>query len=184
MRGRPDPAARVLRGDTHHPGKVVSVFEPHRQITRKGKRVKPTEFGRLVKIQEAEGQLITDHVACAPGHTDRDLWVPALERHAALFGDPPARGGRRRVCLADERTLGAGPWGAPRRVAAAAERPPIARGAGGPAVADRQRRTHRALKRCHGLPRCRYRGEAGMQRWVGLGVIAKSFTAIARARTR
>ena len=41
----------------------------------------------------------------------------------------------------------------------------------------------RISKRCHGLRRCRYRGEAGMQRWVGLGVIANNLTAIARART-
>ena len=27
-------------------------------------------------------------------------------------------------------------------------------------------------KRRHGLNRCRYRGDDGMQRWVGLGVIA------------
>ena len=28
------------------------------------------------------------------------------------------------------------------------------------------------LKRRHGLRRCIYRGDAGMKRWVGLGVIA------------
>ena len=28
------------------------------------------------------------------------------------------------------------------------------------------------LKRRHGLNRCRYRGFRGMERWVGLGVIA------------
>jgi IS5 family transposase len=28
------------------------------------------------------------------------------------------------------------------------------------------------LKRRHGLRRCLYKGDAGMQRWVGLGVIA------------
>jgi transposase, IS5 family len=28
------------------------------------------------------------------------------------------------------------------------------------------------VKRRHGLSRCRYKGEAGMKRWVGLGVIA------------
>ena len=28
------------------------------------------------------------------------------------------------------------------------------------------------LKRRHGLNRCRYRGFAGMERWVGLGIIA------------
>src|SRR5882672_3962610 len=53
--------ARVLRGETHYPGKVVSLFEPHTEIIRKGKLARPTEFGRLVKIQEAEAQFITDY---------------------------------------------------------------------------------------------------------------------------
>src|SRR5881296_3669910 len=56
--------ARVLHGDTHYPGKVVSLFEPHTEIIRKGKLAKPTEFGRLVKIQEAEAQFITDYAVC------------------------------------------------------------------------------------------------------------------------
>ena len=55
--------ARVLRGDNHFPGKVVSLFESHTEIIGKGKLAKPTEFGRLVKIQEAEGQFITDYEA-------------------------------------------------------------------------------------------------------------------------
>jgi transposase, IS5 family len=36
------------------------------------------------------------------------------------------------------------------------------------------------LKRRHGLNRCRYRGFAGMQRWVGLGVIADNTIQIGR----
>ena len=81
--------ARVLRGDTHFPRKVVSVFEPHTEILRKGKLAKPTEFGRLVKIQEAEAQFITDYDVCERGESDRALWGPALDRHIALFGRPP-----------------------------------------------------------------------------------------------
>ena len=53
--------ARVLRGDTHHPDKVVSVFEPHTQIIRKGKLAKAREFGYVVKIQETEREVITDY---------------------------------------------------------------------------------------------------------------------------
>jgi IS5 family transposase len=41
-----------------------------------------------------------------------------------------------------------------------------------------------ALKRRHGLRRCRYRGLAGMQRWVGLGVIANDLMALGRAGPR
>src|SRR3989454_204438 len=73
--------ARVLRSDTHFPGKVVSLFEAHTEIIRKGKLAKPTEFGRRVKIQEAEAQFITDYEVCERGQADRALWEPALDRH-------------------------------------------------------------------------------------------------------
>ena len=53
--------ARVVKGDTHHPDKVLSMFETHTEAIRKGKKVKPTEFGKLVKVQEAENQIITDY---------------------------------------------------------------------------------------------------------------------------
>jgi IS5 family transposase len=46
--------ARVFGGDTHYPDKLLSLFEPHTEAIRKGKAAKPTEFGHLVKIQEAE----------------------------------------------------------------------------------------------------------------------------------
>ena len=36
------------------------------------------------------------------------------------------------------------------------------------------------LKRRHGLNRCRYRGFEGMQRWIGLGVIADNIIQIGR----
>ena len=45
---------RIFAGETKMPGKIVSVFEPHTEIIRKGKASKPNEFGKLVKIQEAE----------------------------------------------------------------------------------------------------------------------------------
>jgi len=50
---------RIFAGDTKSPGKIVSVFEPHTEIIRKGKASKPNEFGKLVKIQEAENQIVT-----------------------------------------------------------------------------------------------------------------------------
>ena len=45
---------RVFGGDTHVAEKVLSVFEPHTEAIRKGKVAKPTEFGKLVTVQEAE----------------------------------------------------------------------------------------------------------------------------------
>ena len=48
--------ARIYRGDTRSVGKIVSIFEPSAEVIRKGKAAKPTEFGKLVKLQEAENQ--------------------------------------------------------------------------------------------------------------------------------
>lgn len=50
--------ARILRGDTRTDGKLLSLFEPSTEVIRKGKAGKPNEFGKLVKLQEAEQQII------------------------------------------------------------------------------------------------------------------------------
>jgi IS5 family transposase len=42
----------------------------------------------------------------------------------------------------------------------------------------------RVVKRRHGLRRCRYRGEAGMKRWVGLRVIADNLIGMGSAMTK
>jgi len=40
------------------------------------------------------------------------------------------------------------------------------------------------VKRRHGLDRCRYKGYVGMNRWVGLGVIADNLVNIGQALKR
>src|SRR6266446_4364334 len=50
--------ARVFAGDTHAENKIVSLFEPSTEVIRKGKAGKPTEFGKIVKLQEAENQIV------------------------------------------------------------------------------------------------------------------------------
>ena len=81
--------ARVLGGDTHVADKVLSVFEPHTETIRKGKIAKPTEFGKLVTIQEAEHQIITAYQVHDTRPADVTLWTPALDRHQQIFGRAP-----------------------------------------------------------------------------------------------
>ena len=179
--------ARVLKGDTHHPEKVLSIFEPHTEVIRKGKAAKPTEFGNVVKLQEADGQIITDYQVCAPRVPDDCLWGPALERHRALFGRPP------RLAVADAGFAST----ANERMAASlgVQRVALPRRGRPPSTAPPRPRWYRqalrwrtgsegrisAAKRCHGLRRCRYRGRQGMERWVGLGVLASNLRILARA---
>ncbi|NJM08463.1 hypothetical protein HC891_23200 [Candidatus Gracilibacteria bacterium] len=51
---------RVLQGEKVPASeKVVSLFEPHTAILRKGKPGKPVEFGRLIWLDEVDGGIIT-----------------------------------------------------------------------------------------------------------------------------
>lgn len=177
--------ARIVKGDTHYPDKLLSLFEPHTEAIRKGKAVKPTEFGKLVKIQEAEAQFITDYDVCGQRVPDQALWIPSLLRHEQLFGRAP------RLAVADAGFA-----------SRANERVAHERGVR-TVVLPGQRRKGRsrvvraalrwrtgcegrisALKRRHGLRRCRYRGVAGIERWVGLGVIANDLLVLGRAGPR
>src|SRR5262245_29141279 len=81
--------ARLIGGDTHVPDKVLSIFEPHTEAIRKGKIAKPTEFGKLVTIQESEHQIVTAYAVHATRPADLTLWTPALDRHIEIFRRPP-----------------------------------------------------------------------------------------------
>lgn len=80
--------ARVFRGITNSADKLISVFEPYAQILRRGKLHRPTEFGVMVKVQEADGGIITD-IGVVPEKNDQPLLVPSVEKHIEIFGRAP-----------------------------------------------------------------------------------------------
>src|SRR3981189_1067016 len=80
---------RIFRGDTHAEGKILSLFEPSTEIIRKGKAGKPNEFGKMVKLQEAEDQIVIDYEVYDRRPSDSDLMIAAIETHRAMLGRPP-----------------------------------------------------------------------------------------------
>jgi hypothetical protein len=80
--------ARVLRGITNSKAKLISIFETHARIFRRGKLHRPTEFGQLVKVPEADGGVVTD-IGTSSNANDSTLLVPAVERHTEVFGRAP-----------------------------------------------------------------------------------------------
>ena len=81
--------ARIFRAQTRHPDKILSLFEPHSVVIRKGKAHKPNEFGRLVRIDEVEKGLVSNYAVASGNLCDQQQWVPALEAHVELFGQAP-----------------------------------------------------------------------------------------------
>jgi hypothetical protein len=73
--------ARLFRGDTRTEGKIFSLFEPSTENIRKGKAGKPNELGKMVKLQEAENQIVIDYEVYDPRPSDSNLLVPAIETH-------------------------------------------------------------------------------------------------------
>jgi IS5 family transposase len=80
---------RLFQGNAHVAGKVLSLFEPHPQVIRKGKADKPTEFGRLVRIDEVENGILSGYQVQEGNPADTEAWIPALQQHQALFGEAP-----------------------------------------------------------------------------------------------
>jgi len=171
---------RVFEGITQMPGKVVSLFAPHTEIIRKGKASKPTEFGKLVQVQEAENQIITHYEVFDERPSDRELLLSSVEAQIRKLGRVPqlvtADAGF--YSQAQERAVqekGVKWVAVPNRNTRSAERKKL----------EKRRWFKKAqrwrtgcegrisvLKRRHGIGRCRYRGLEGMKRWVGLGVLA------------
>jgi transposase, IS5 family len=179
---------RVFQGITQMPGKVVSLFEPHTEIIRKGKASKPTEFGKLVQLQEAENQIITHYEVFEERPSDRELLLSSVEAHRRKLGRVP------HIVTADagfysqvqERAVqeqGVRWVAVPNRNTTSADRKQM----------EKRRWFKKAqrwrtgcegrisvLKRRHGLTRCRYRGVEGIRRWVGFGVLADNLINIGR----
>ena len=81
--------ARIFRGNTRSEGKLLSLFEPSTEVIRKGKAGKPNEFGKMVKLQEAENQIVIDYQVYARRPNDSDLLIAAIGTHQALLGRTP-----------------------------------------------------------------------------------------------
>jgi IS5 family transposase len=69
--------------------RVFSLFEPHTELLKRGKRQKPVEFGHMLLLCETAEKFITDYEVFERQQPDPDLTEPVIERHRKLFGERP-----------------------------------------------------------------------------------------------
>lgn len=180
--------ARVFGGNTHVSGKVISLFEPHTQAIPKGKAHKPTEFGRLIRIDEVENGIVSNYDIKEGNPADQKDFVPALSQHKEIFGRVPDlatadRGFHSAANVRQATELGVKKVALPSR-----GKPSQAQ-----AKIHKQRWFQRALRWRAGIEgriatlkhrfqmvRARYKGDAGLKRHVGWSVIANNLVSIAR----
>jgi IS5 family transposase len=184
-------AARIFEGQNYHPDKILSLFEEHTVVIRKGKAHKPNEFGRLVRIDEVENGIVSCYDIAPNNMADQQQWKPALESHLRIFNQAPylATGDRGFWSAANEalaqelgvkRTVLPGRGRLSRKRAAQQKERWFRRGQGWRAGIEARIST---LKHRFGMARAFYKGQAGFERYVGSCVLAQNLVAIVRHKT-
>lgn len=174
--------------------KVVSLFEAHTQILRRGKAPpRDTEFGHKVNYAEVEPGLISDWQLVAQGNPPDEQLLPALLRqHRRRFGPGPR-------LLAGDRGLFS-----PRneRLARRLGVKQICLPQPGAKTKQRCRQERQAwfkqgqrfrngiegrisvVRRTVQLARCPCHGLEGFERWIGWGVLVANLVVIARRQSK
>lgn len=81
---------RVLQGETvPAEEKIYSIFESHTHMIKRGKALKPVEFGHKVFLAESAQGLITDYQVLDGNPADSTHVPSSLDRHQQTFGIPP-----------------------------------------------------------------------------------------------
>lgn len=168
--------------------KLVSIFEPHSDIIRRGKPRKAAEFGHKVWLGEVEGGFIAQYRVLDGNPADKRQWQPTIERHLQQFGHPPWQVSADRGVHSGDNERLATNLGVKRVILPK------------PGHKSQKRRAHEkqrwfrrgrrfhagvegrisVISRRHGLDRCRNHGQIGFEQWVGWGVIANNLTALGR----
>jgi transposase, IS5 family len=178
---------RVLAGEAVPASdKLVSLFEPHADIIRKGREV---AYGHKLNLTTGRSGLILDLVIEAGNPADSARLLPMLERHRTLYGEPP------RQAAADGSYASRDNL---RQAKACGVRDMAFHKKAGLGIEDmvrsrwvyRQLRNFRAgieadiscLKRAYGLARCTWRGLGRFRAYVWSAVVAYNLALFARLK--
>ncbi|MBA2693805.1 MAG: ISNCY family transposase [Rubrobacter sp.] len=181
---------RVLDGEAVPAAeKLLSLFESHTAIVRRGKAREQTEFGRKVWLSEVDGGIVSGFWILEGNASDEAQLKPSLEDHLRLFGDPPELVAADRSVHSKENERLATEQYAVKKVCLpkagkkSAEREEYE----GQRWFKRARRFRAGIEgrisvmaRRGYLGRCRDRGEEGFGRWVGWGVLTANLDIMAR----
>ena len=162
--------------------RVFSIFEPHTELIKRGRRGKPIEFGHMVLLCQAPEKFITDYDVMEERVADCKLTESVIDRHEKLFGQAPeVLAGDKGFCpdadRYEELEERVNTLAIPKRMrdfadAAMSYWQAFRAGIEG---------TISGLKRAFRLSRCFYRGFKSLASVVGLGVFSHNLIVLAES---
>jgi IS5 family transposase len=168
--------------------KIVSIFEEHTNIIRRGKESHPVEYGHKLWLNEVEGGLVSHYRILDGNPSDEQQWKPSLKAHLKTFHQPPQQASGDRGLYSEPNEQLAHDLGVKRVILPKR----------GYRSKVRLKHEHKAwfvqgrhwhagvegrisiLKRAHALGRCLAHGLTGFHRWVGWGIIAGNLAVLGR----
>jgi IS5 family transposase len=181
-----DVARRRFRGEkVENEEKIFSLFEPHTELIKKGKKNKPIEFGHLIVVSQTPEKFITDCIVTEVSPPESTMVPTVIKNHEEIFGAKPLGlaadkgfhpGKEEMEDLRDEYEGEVEFLGIPSR---------------SNDFGDEEMRLYQRfragiegtisfLKRCFGLTRVRFKGFKGFCREVALSVFCHNLTVMAR----
>ncbi|GGN63356.1 transposase [Novosphingobium indicum] len=167
--------------------KLVSLFEPHAEIIVKGGR--DVQYGHKLNFSTGKSGMILDVVIEDGNPADAARFLPMLERHVAMYGEPPrqsaADGGfASRDNLKQAKAIGVRDVAFHKKCGLRIEDMAKSK------WVYRQLRNFRAgieagiscLKRAYGLTRCTWRGIEHFKSYVWSSVVANNLAIFARLK--
>jgi IS5 family transposase len=180
---------RILQGEQVPASeKIVSLFEEHTAIIRRGKESHPVEYGHKVWLNEVEGGLVSHYRILEGNPGDEQQWKPSLNAHLKTFHQPPYQASGDRGLYSEPNEQLAHDLGVKRVILPKR----------GYRSKARLKYEHKAwfvkgrhwhagvegrisiLKHAHALGRCLAHGLTGFHRWIGWGVIAGNLAVLGR----
>jgi Transposase and inactivated derivatives, IS5 family len=168
--------------------KIVSIFEEHTDIIRRGKESHPVEYGHKVWLNEVEGGLVSHYRILEGNPSDEQQWKPSLKAHLKTFQQSPRQASADRGLSSEPNEQLAQDLGVKHVILPKRGYRSKARG----------KHEHKAwfvngrhwhagiegrisvLKRAHSLRRCLAHGRQGFRCWLGWGVIAGNLAVLGR----
>jgi IS5 family transposase len=163
--------------------RVFSIFEPHTELIKRGRRNKPVEFGHAVLLCQTREKFITDYEVFEERKADCELTEMVIDRHKALFGETPeVLAGDKGFCPEAEKyeelEKRVGTLAIPRRMRDFADAMMSAWQAFRAGIEG----TISGLKRAFRLARCYFRGFNSFESAIGLGVFCHNLVVLAKMK--
>jgi len=160
--------------------RIFSIFEPHVELIKRGKRSKPVEFGHKLVLSQVRQKFITNFQTLELQEPDCQLTEPAADGHKEIFGTYPE-------ALAGDKGMGprADKRAALERKVKVLAIPRRLRDWGEEAMVEWQgfragiEGTISVLKRAFRLSRCLFRGFKHFAAAVGLSVVCHNLVVLA-----